>query len=203
MDEKELTALKDQVKELSARCEKMNALCLKRLGKSFEDWAKEEEVEHEAAKAALTALTAFQGKVFELTGKTDQAEALGLVALAVKQGQELVALKQDLADKSAAALEAEFTTALDAAVAGAKLPPAGLVSKEFFVSLKADFGTEKALAALKKAVPQDAQPLVQLRAPTEPAPAVALTPQEAQVAAAVGMPLASLQKFKESQRAGG
>jgi len=215
MDEKELKALKDKVEELGARCEKMNALCLKRLGKSFDDWAKEESDEHktlserdeerqerERVKPQLTALTAFQGKVIELTGKTDPAEALGAVALAVTQGQELVALKQKIAEADAKALETEFTTLLDGAVAAGKISPAGgLASKENIVKLKASVGTAQALSFLKGAIP--AEPIVQLRAPTEPKPDVALTPQEAQVAAAVGLPLANLQKFKESQRAGG
>lgn len=196
MDEKELKALKDKVEELSSRCEKMNALCLKRLGKSFDDWAKEEGDEHEEAKAKLTALSAFQGKVAELTGKTDPAEALGVVALAVTQGKEFVALKQKMADDATAALEKDFTATVDAAVAAGKLPPAGPVSKEFFVSLKADFGTEKALAALKKAIP--AEPIVQLTAPREPIPQSAVDPMQITIAANCAGRFGGVEAFKEA-----
>lgn len=178
--EEELKKLKEQLTALGARCEAMNALCLKRLGKSFDDWAKEESEEHEAAKAKLTALSTFQGKVLELVGKKDPAEALGVVALSVTQGQELVTLKQKLATDAATALDKEFDATVDAAVTAGKLAPAGPVSKVFFVGLKADIGTEKALAALKKAIPSE--PIVPLKAPTEPAPASAVDPMQMTIA---------------------
>jgi phage I-like protein len=207
MDEKELKALKDQVAELGARCEKMNALCLKRLGKSFDDWSKEEDAEHEEAKAKLTALSSFQGKVMELAGKTDPAEALGAVALAVTQGQEFVALKQKMVADAAKALETEFSAMVDAAVAQGKLAPAGPVSKEFFVSLKAEFGTEKALVALKKAVPANAEPIIQLTAPREPNPSSAVSGTQIEIASNCGGRFGGVNQFKalreaEEKRAG-
>lgn len=201
--EEELKQLKAKVEELSAKlsaaegdAEKMRALCLKRLGKSFEDWAKEEDAEH----ASLAALKA---KVLELTGKSDVAEALSFVALAVTQGKELVALKQQIADEKTRALEAEFTTTLDAAVAGGKLPPAGAISKEFFVGLKADFGTEKALAALKKAVPADAKPIVTLssNAPHEPNPTAAVSGIEMEIASQMGGRFGGADQFKALREA--
>ena len=202
LTEKLTSAEKDR-DELKSLCEKMKALVAKRLGKSFDDWAKEEDQEDahkEEAKAKLTALKAVESKILELTGKTEATEALGVLALSMSQSKELVALKAKLADDTAKALEAEFTATLDGAVAAGKLPPAGTMGKEFFVGLKADFGTEKALSALKKAIPTE--PIIQLRAPNEAKPDVALTQAEAAVSTMVGLPLAELQKFKESQRAG-
>lgn len=206
--EEELKQLKAKVEELTAKlsasegtCESMRALCLKLTGKSFEDWAKEEDAEHAEAKAQLTALTTLKDEVLKLTGKKDTAEALGALTLAVSQGKELVALKQKIATDEAAALDKEFTTLLDGAVAAGKISPAGgLVNKASILKLKADAGTPVALSFLKGAIP--AEPIVQLRAPNEKGGEVALTAEEAQVANMVGLPLTNLQSFKETQRKG-
>jgi cell division protein ZapA (FtsZ GTPase activity inhibitor) len=172
---------------------------LKRLGKAFDEWAAEEAVEHEEAKATLKALTILKDKVLELTGKTDTAEALGVLALALNQCQELVTLKAKIADERAKGIETEFSATVDAAVAQGKLAPAGPVSKEFFVGLKADIGTEKALAALKKAIP--AEPIVQLRAPTEPTPAAAVSAAQVQIASMCGGRFGGLDQFKAQREA--
>lgn len=195
------TDMEEELKALKAKVEKMNALCLKRLGKSFDDWAAEEAEEHEAAKAKLTALSVFQGKVLEATGKTDPSEALGVVALAVTQSKEFVELKQRMATEAAAALDKEFTSTLDAAVAAGKIPPAGPVSKEFFVGLKADLGTEKALATLKKAIP--AEPIVTLSAsaPREPNPSAAVSAVEVTIASQMGGRFGGTQQFKALREA--
>jgi len=204
--EEDLKKLKEQLAQLTARCEKMNALCLKRLGKSFDDWENEKDEEDEerrkAKPAELKALTALKNDVLTLTGKTDPAEALGALTLAVTQSKELVTLKQKIAEDEAKALGTEFTTLLDGAVAAGKISPAGgLASKENIIKLKAAVGTAQALSFLKGAIP--AEPIVQLRAPLDPKEQVAITQEEAQVARMVGCPLPTLQKFKESQRAGG
>jgi phage I-like protein len=199
MAEKLAAAEKDR-EEFKALCQKMGATVLKLTGKSFDDWAKEESEEHaagaEEANAQLTALSAFQGRILEATGKTDPAEALGVVALSITQGKELVALKQKMADDSAKALESEFTSTLDAAVAAGKIPPAGPVSKDFFISLKADFGTERALASLKKAIPGEA--IVQLSAPREPAPQSAVDPMQVTIASQCAGRFGGLSAFKDA-----
>ena len=201
MDEEKLKALsatlaaaEKEKEEFKALCQKMGATVLKLTGKSFDDWAKEESDEHEAKDEELKALTALSAKLTELTGKTDGKEALATVALALGQAQELVALKAKVESEHATALKTEFESLLSQAVTGGKLPPAGPVSKEFFVSLAADFGVEKALPMLRKAIPD--APIVQLTAPREPNPSAAVSEAQITVASMCGGRFGGVENFK-------
>jgi phage I-like protein len=198
-----LTAAEEQLKALATKlaasedgCAKMKALCLKKLGKSFDDWASEESDEHEDLKT-------LKSDVLKLTGKANVAEALGAVTLAVSQSQELVTLKQKIAADAAAALETEFTAMLDGAVAAGKISPAGgLVNKASILKLRAEAGTPIALSFLKGAIPAD--PIVQLRAPGEkPNDEVRLTPEMLEAAGRVGLAPTVLQQHIARQRGAG
>ena len=221
--EEELKALAEKLvasekdrEEFKALCQKMSATVLKLTGKSFDDWAKEESDEHEALnesdeekelrkksvpelKSQLKALTALSAKLTTLTGKTDPKEALATVALALGQAQELVTLRAKMEADHTLALKTEFDSLLAQAVTGGKLPPAGPVSKEFFVSLAADFGVEKALPMLKKAIP--GAPIVQLTAPREPNPSAAVSEAQVAIAAACGGRFGGVDQFKSQREA--
>jgi phage I-like protein len=191
--------------ELSSKCTQLaatnqeNEERLKKLtgGKSFDDWAKEEEAEHDELKQ----LRALSSKLLETTGATDAPAALTAVALAVAQGKELVALKSRQADEKVKTLAAEFDALVEDAVKRMVLPPAGPVSKEFFVSLRAEFGVERALAALRKAVPSDATPIVQLTAPKEPNPSAAVSGVQLSIAANCGGRFGGEAAFKSMREA--
>jgi phage I-like protein len=218
-----LAASEKEREEFKALCQKMGATVQKLTGKSFDDWAKEESDEHEALsesdeekalrkksvpelKTELKALTALKAKLVDLTGKVDPTDALALVALSLGQAKELVALKATMEAERVTALKTEFEGLLTQAVTGGKLPPAGPVSKEFFVSLAADFGVEKALPMLKKAIPSEA--IVQLTAPREPNPSSAVSEAQITVASMCGGRFGGVEQFKaqriaeEKERAG-
>lgn len=179
----QLTALSDKLsaaekdkEELKGACERMNALCLKRLGKSFDDWAKEESDEHGEGDKELKALRAH---VLATTGKTTVTEALGAISLMSTQAAELVTLKTKIEADKAAAEEAEFTALCDTSVKEGKLPPA---MKDSFVTLKKELGTTKALTALKAFVPKE--PIIQLSGTGthEPDPVSAVDPMQLTIA---------------------
>ena len=219
MDEEKLKELgaklaqaeKDR-EEFKGMCQKMSDTVKKLTGKTFDEWAAEESAEHntdgeseegaekeKALKAAedTKALTALKSKLFALTGKFDVAEALGCVALSVSQSKEFVALKAALETEKAAALETEFAGLVKSATAEGKLSP---FNAEFIVGLKADFGTERALAALKKAIP--AQAIVQLRAPIDPKTGHGLDSKDMEIARVMGIKPELLQKQYESNLVG-
>ena len=212
--EEELKALAQKLEasekdreEFKALIQKMGATVLKLTGKSFDDWAQEESDEHEAlneteeeralrkkSQPELKALTALKGKICEMTGAADAPAALAAVALALGQAKEMVALKAKMETDRATALKTEFESLLTQAVTGGKLPPAGPISKEFFVSLAADFGVEKALPMLKKAIP--GEPIVQLTAPREPNPSAAVSEGQIMVASMCGGRFGGVEQFK-------
>jgi len=179
--EEELKALREKLsqaekerEELKGKCEGMSALCLKKTGKSFDDWAKEESSEHEGDKE----LKALRSHVIATTGKASVTEAMGAVSLMATQAAELVALKAEIAASKAAAEETEFTTLCDSSVKEGKLPPA---MKDSFVALKKELGTTKALSALKAFMPKE--PIVSLTGTShEPVAASAVDPMQIAIA---------------------
>jgi phage I-like protein len=179
MEEKELTALQEKCaaleeekKQLAARLSAMENVVKQRTGKSFDDWAAEEAEEHgEEEGAAMTALAA---KVIAITGKAEPADAVNEVAMAFADRKELVALRAKATADAEKAIEDEFTSLLALAVEKKVVAPAdkiladGHLSRGFYIGLKADFGTAKALEQLKKL--DLGTPMVGLRAPRMPAP---------------------------------
>jgi phage I-like protein len=179
--EEELKALKEQLAQaqkdseaLKGTCESMKALCLKKLGKSFDDWSKEESAENEDAKE----LTALRSQVIAITGKASVSEAIGAINLMATQAAELVTLKTKIEADKTTAEEAEFTALCESSVKEGKLPPA---MKASFVALKTELGTTKALSALKAFVPTE--PIVSLRGEIhEPIAASAVDPMQVTIA---------------------
>jgi phage I-like protein len=186
--------------ERAAKMDKVDAK-LKKLGVSFDDWAEEESAEHEqdAGKGKekeeeAKALTALKDAVLAITGAKDVGSAVGAVTAMATQHKELVALKATTEAAAAKALDIEFDTTLEGAVAGLKIPPA---LKGMFVSLKQALGTEKALVALKMAIPAEA--MVLSAAPRTPVGEMPIDPDYIEAANRIGKPLAFITDFMKSQ----
>jgi phage I-like protein len=182
--------------ERAAKMDKVDAK-LKKLGVSFDDWAEEESAEHEqdeGKKEEAKALTALKDAVLAITGAKDVGSAVGLVTSMATQHKELVALKATTEAAAAKALDAEFETTLEGAISSLKVPPA---LKGMFVSLKSALGTEKALVALKMAIP--GEPMVQSAAPQTPVGEMPIDPAYAEAAARIGKPLSFITDFMKSQ----
>jgi phage I-like protein len=200
--EEELKALAEKLaasekdrEEFKALCQKMGATVLKLTGKSFDDWAKEESDEHEALSESdeerilrknskpakdeeLKALTALKATVVTVTGKTDIAEASGVLVTLGEQAKQFVALKADQVKFAAEQAEKDFAALLEKGIAEFKIPPA---EKESLVALKADAGVVHAIKYLSGRLSGPA--LVNGKEPKQPHPASAITPERAQIAA--------------------
>lgn len=185
MDEEKLKELgaklaqteKDR-EEFKGMCQKMSDTVKKLTGKTFDEWAAEESAEHddgaEAAKVEeAKALRALKDTVVAITGQTDVSKALGAVTAMAAQAKEFVALKAKLDAEKATSSATAFDTTLDAGIKDGKIPPA---MKGHFVSLKTALGTEKGLEMLRSHLDATQEPIVQLRAPTQPTPGEAVDP---------------------------
>lgn len=172
-----LAAAEKDREEFKAICQKMSATVLKLTGKSFDDWAKEESDEHEAGAEEEKALTALKATVVTVTGKSDLAEASGMLVSMAAQAKELVALKADQVKLAAEQSEKDFTALLEKGIADGKIPPA---EKNTLIALKADAGTAHATKYLTGRLAGPA--LVQLTAPEQPHPVSAISPEQAAVA---------------------
>ena len=185
--------------ERAAKMDKVDAK-LKKLGVSFDDWAEEESAEHDQDagkgkdKEEAKALTALKDAVLAITGAKDVGSAVGLVTSMATQHKELVALKATTEAAAAKALDAEFDTTLEGAISSLRVPPA---LKGMFVSLKQALGTEKALVALKMAIP--GEPMVQGAAPQLPVGEMPIDPAYAEAANRIGKPLSFITDFMKSQ----
>jgi hypothetical protein len=182
--------------ERAAKMDKVDAK-LKKLGISFDDWAAEESAEHEQddgkGKEEAKALTALKDAVLAITGAKDVGSAVGLVTSMATQHKELVALKATTEAAAAKALDSEFDTTLEGAVSSLRVPPA---LRGMFISLKQALGTEKALVALKMAIPAEA--MVQSTVPQLPT-GDPIDPAYVEAAARIGKPLSFITDFMKSQ----
>lgn len=185
MDEEKLKALsatlaaaEKEKEEFKALCQKMSATVLKLTGKSFDDWAKEESDEHAAKDEELKALTALKATVVTVTGKTDIAEASGVLVTLGEQAKQFVTLKAEQVALKADQAEKDFAALLEKGIAEFKIPPA---EKESLVALKADAGVAHAIKYLSGRLSGPA--LVNGKEPKQPHPASAITPERAQIAA--------------------
>ena len=192
MDDEKVKELTEKLAKAEELCGRMKATVEKLTGKSFDQWASEEEKEHEEREEEAKSMRALKAKVTELTGKSDLAECIAAVSLAVSQAKELVALKAQIEKEKGDALNKEFDSLIASSVEAGKLPPA---QKDLFVSLRADFGTERALNALKKSLPSQA--IVQLSAPNQPTPAEAVDPVQMQIASMCAGQFGGVEAFKK------
>jgi phage I-like protein len=211
MDEEKLKELgaklaqaeKDR-EEFKGMCQKMSDTVKKLTGKTFDEWASEESAEHSdenQAKEAeeAKALTALKDTVLAITGQTDVSKALGTLTAMSSQSKEFVALKAKLDAEKATNAETSFDVALKDGIAAGKIPPA---MKGHFVSLKAALGTEKGLEMLKAHLDATKEPIVALRAPTEPTPESAVSPMALAIAANCVGAFGGVESFKKSRTAG-
>lgn len=144
-----------------------------------------------AAATAQTQLTALRSTVHAVTGKGDDAEAIGVLTALKAAHSELTDLKSQLATERTARLSAEFNAALDQASKDGKIPPA---QRAFWDGQAKTRGVEDGLAMLK-AFCETATALVSDKQ-VATVPALAQVPAEqARMAASLGI---SVEAFKKS-----
>ena len=214
-NEKESTMDEEKLKELGAKlaqaekdreefkamCQKMSDTVKKLTGKTFDEWASEESAEHEgkdaereAAAEEEKALKALKDTVVAITGQTDVSKALGAVTAMAAQAKEFVALKAKLDAEKATSTAASFDTTLEAGIRDGKIPPA---MKPHFIALKTALGTEKGLEMLNTHLDATKEPIVQLRAPTQPTPGEAVDPLALIIAANSAGAFGGVEAFKK------
>jgi phage I-like protein len=127
---------------------------------------------------AVSGLVALRAKVFGLTGKQTEAEALGALQALSESHVKLIQIEKDLEKERTTRLSAEFATALSAAVTDSKVPPA---QKAFWEGIATEDGFEKATARLRSYA-QTAVSLTGNRATPPPGNGAAMTEQQKMIA---------------------
>jgi phage I-like protein len=206
MDEEKLKELgaklaqaeKDR-EEFKGMCQKMSDTVKKLTGKTFDEWAAEESAENDgkdAEKAAQAeeakAMKALKAAVVSATGKTDLAEASGVLTTMAAQAKELVALKAEQSKQQVELAQKEFYALLATGIKDGKIPPA---EKDSLITLKADAGLNHAVKYLRGRLQGD--PIVKLRTDHEPPVQSAVDPLALTIAANSAGAFGGVEQFKK------
>jgi phage I-like protein len=204
MDEEKLKELgaklaqaeKDR-EEFKGMCQKMSDTVKKLTGKTFDEWAAEESAEHEGGEESAEeskALKALTDTVAAVTGKSDLIEAAGALTSMAAQAKELVELKAAQAATAKDQAEKDFISTLEGGITAGKIMP---FEKESILSLKGELGTAKALKWLNGRLDATKEPIVQLKAPTQPTPAEAVDPMALVIAGNSAGAFGGVESFKK------
>lgn len=177
------TALTARLNSMEEECKALRAKL-----SAFEDKDKE--------KMSAVALRA---TVLSLTGKGDDAEAIGAIQGLKAAHEELSRVKNELAAAKTAKLTTEFSALLDDAAKAGKVPPA---QRAFWEGVAKEDGLEKAVARLRGFV-DTAVVVVKTEQTQQPEAGLALTEQQKHIAKLSGSDPTAVAKFVAEQHAKG